>query len=125
MKRVGYFTITTIVLVLVITFCAVGTVKSISKESAASEEAYYQELEKNYIRQVRAYLEEEGFRNSGVTMTRVLTQEGKREYNVLIHNSRLNNLSDAEKEGLKAELKELYSGMEECGFYHEFLEMDL
>lgn len=125
MKKTGSFSILTVALVLVIAFLAAGTAKSISESEARLEEAYYQELEKNYISEIREYLESQGFRNSGVTMTRVLTQDGHREYSVLIHNSRLNRLSDDEKQDLKEDLKQLYSGMDECGFCHEFLEADL
>ncbi len=125
MKKIGSFSVITVALVLVIAFFAAGTAKSISSNEARMEEAYYQELEKNYILEVRGYLESQGYRNSGVTMTRVLTQDGHREYSVLIHNSRLNCLSDEQKKDLKEELKQLYSGMDECGFCHEFLEADL
>lgn len=125
MKKLSGFLLLTITLVLCITFFTAGTVKSISKENAKLEEAYYQELEKNYLSEMKAYLNGRGFYNSGITMTRTDTQEGRREYRILIHNSRLERLSGAEKEEMKEDLKAIYSGMEECGFCHEFLGTDL
>lgn len=125
MKKINGFTIITFVLIIFIALCTTKTVKSISLKEARTQEEYYQELEKHYIKQIRDYLSEEGFSNSGVTMTRVLTEEGKREYSVLIHNKRITNLSLEEKETLKYELNNLYSGMEECQICHNFLEKDL
>lgn len=124
-KKISGFIFVTIILVFIIAFCTAGTVKSISKEDTQAKEAYYQEMEKEYLAQVRTYLNSRGFFNSGVTMTRITTEEGVREYSVVIHNSRINALSDTEKTDLKEDLEELYSGMEECIFSHEFLEADL
>lgn len=125
MRRKSKFLIITVVLLLTATFFTAGTVKSISPKAAQAEEAYYQELEKQYRLQVREYLDSRGFPNSGVTMTRILTEEGRREYKVLIHHQWIGGLHETEKEELKDELKELYSGMEECGFRYKFLEADL
>lgn len=125
MKTIKSYLFATIVLVLFIAFCAAETAKSISMEDNEVKEAYYQELEQNYLAQVKAYLNEQGYFNSGVTMTRTETGEGVREYSVLIHNSRISRLSEAERESLREGLEGVFSELEECQICHEFLVADL
>lgn len=52
-----------------------------------------EQLEKDYLRNVRDLLEEYTLYNSGVTMTKVIYENGGMEYTVTIHNSRLESLS--------------------------------
>lgn len=70
-------------------------------------EQYYKGLEKEMLRGVRAYLNENGFRNSGVSLTRVVDSDSKRTYQLTVHHDRIDRMEDSEREDLKVEL---------CGF---------
>lgn len=115
MKRVG-FAVGTVLLVFVIAFSVTSTVKSQSKEELAANEAYFQVLEKEYVTAMRDYLNEAGFRNSGVMLTRTVFEDGSREYQIAIHHSRIIGLSGAEQKALKEELLEKAFTEENCSF---------
>lgn len=128
MKNMKEFTITaiiTIVLALVIAFCISGTVIGQNKGDARAEEQYYRVAEQEYMQEIRNLLEEKGYCNSGVTMNRVIEEDGTREYIVTIHHRRIENLSDEQKNALVTECQSIGFPVENCSFCHEFLETDL
>lgn len=121
------FAIITTLLVCIIAFCIVGTVKGQEADSNAETEAFYRELEGQILDDVRAYLTQEGFYNSGVTLNRIVDAEGKREYTFTIHHSRIDKMSDAERRDLALELSTRESAVLEadiftnCSFCYDFL----
>lgn len=128
MKNMKEFTITTIItvlLVLIIAFCISGTVIGQNKGDARAEEQYYQAAELAYIKEIRNLLEEKGYSNSGVTMNRVIEEDGTREYTVTIHHRRISCLSDEQKNALVTECQSIDFSVENCSIFHEFLETDL
>lgn len=128
MKNMKEFTITTIItvlLVLIIAFCISGTVIGQNKGDARAEEQYYQAAEQAYIKEIRNLLEEKGYSNSGVTMNRVIEEDGTREYTVTIHHRRISCLSDEQKNALVTECQSIDFSVENCSIFHEFLETDL
>lgn len=125
MKRVWsdmiLFVAVTCGLVTIIAFCVAGTVISKSNIGGQELENYYREQEKNLLQETKDYLTEMGFKNSGVTLTRVVDETGKRDYTFTIHHGKIDNMSENERTEL-AELLLTKTVLDEnCTFYHEFL----
>lgn len=115
------FTAVTLVLVLVTALCVVMTVKSQSSVETAAVENYYREKEQKVLADTREYLNREGFANSGVTMTRVVDEEGNREYTITVHHRKISNLQDDDRKALAAALGAFTFEEENCSFCHTFL----
>lgn len=117
MKKTGGYVAATVLLVLISAFCVAGTVKSQGREEPLSEQ-YYLELEREYVKSMRAYLNEAGFADSGVMLTRTVYEDGSREYHITIHHSRFDRLTEAEKESLLQILREKAFEEPHCSFVH-------
>lgn len=115
------FVAVTILLVLIAAFCCVGTVMSRTDLDARELEEYYLEKEHELTREIREMLEEKGFENSGVTVTRVVETDGSRLYTVTVHHGRIDDMCDEEREKLLEELKAFNFEDERCSFFHKFL----
>ncbi len=122
MKKTGRFILLTIGLILVTTFCITSTVMSHSNENFKIEESYYRQIEQEYVKDIKRCLQEAGYKNSGVMLTRVVDEKGQRLYTVTIHNEKLNRLSEDEKEHLKETLEAFSFESPDCNFFHKFLE---
>ena len=132
------FAAATIILVLITAFCIAGTVMSKGDMNTAELESYYRQVEKELLGQTREQLEELGFKNSGVTLTKVVDKEGNREYTFKIHHRKIETMSAEERLVLAETLAAGYaagtSGTAEnevigklagetfanCSFTHEF-----
>lgn len=117
---IGFMAVT-LGLVLVTAFCVVMTVKSQSNVEEVAVENYYREKEQEMLADTRAYLSREGFTNSGVTLTRVVDEEGNREYTITVHHRKISNLQEDARETLRVALQELVFEEENCSFCHTFL----
>ena len=118
MKRISKFTYACCLLLLISFCCVAGVERTLGKEEERGREEYYRQLEREYVEQLREYLNEAGFLNSGIMLTRTVTENGSREYQVAIHNSGFDRLSEEEKQIL---LRELAAGVfveENCSFQH-------
>lgn len=124
-KEMTKLIIVTILLVLVIAGSISGTVLSQAKGKPSVDNKHYQQLEREYLASVKGILTDEGFRNSGVTITKIIEEDGSRQYQVLIHHGKLDRLSEQEKETLTLQLAQIDFPVEDCSFFHEFLENDL
>ena len=116
MKKTVGFVVVTIILVVTIFMLATKTVQSSNYDDIREIEAYYQVLEKEYLTEVRGYLNDEGLVNSGVMITRVVEEDGGREYMVTIHHNRLDKFSEEEKSDLVEKLSGLAFEGENCSF---------
>lgn len=114
----------TALLVMVIALCVTGTVIGQSHIDEREMEAYYQAKEREMIVEVRNYLNDNGFKNSGVALTRVVDEEGNREYTLTIHHDRIDAMSDEKKNELKVELSAFDFSAANCSFQQEFLIID-
>ena len=114
----------TAVLIMIITLCCSITVMSKNDITAKEKQAYYLEKEREVVKETRAFLNEKGFRNSGVSMTRVVNESGVRDYTITIHHEKIDKLDGGERELLKAELEKLVFADADCTFCHEFLMYD-
>lgn len=123
-KGTVVFGMVTVCLVLISVFCITGTVYSQSKISERELENYYREKEQKMVCEVREYLNQSGFENSGVTLTRVLEADGMREYTLTVHHGRIEGMDESGRENLKEELSAFNFTAENCIFFHEFIIID-
>ena len=73
------------------------------------------------LNETKAYLTELGYKNSGVTLTRVVDESGRREYTFTIHHGKIDRMSEEEREELAQVLGKKARIDENCTFFHEFL----
>lgn len=106
----------TIILMLTIFLLTTQTVQSSNYDDIKETEAYYQVLEKAYLAEVRGYLNDEGLINCGIMITRVVEEDGSREYTVAIHHNRLDKFSEEKKAELVEELNGFAFEGENCSF---------
>lgn len=82
---------------------------------------FYLEQEKLLIQNVRGYLKANGYRNSGVTVSRTIYKDGSKEYKVVIHHDKIDALGEGEREALRGELMQ-FNFDDKDGFVYEFLD---
>ncbi len=116
MKKTFGFIGVTVLLVLTTALCVAGTVQSQSRGNMRVEECVYQQLEDGYVEEIRAYLTEEGYVNSGIMLTRTICEDGTREYQLVVHNSRFSGLTEAETDVLEKTMTEKAFAAEGCSF---------
>ena len=124
-KQISMTIIFTAILVLTIALCISATAISQAKNNHRAQTEYYRDMEQEYVGELRSFLGENGYRNSGVTMTEVVETDGSRNYTVTIHHQKIKNLSAQEKEALLTSCKELEFMDGACSISHKFLETDL
>lgn len=117
MKRAG-FLMTAGILLLTITVLIAAIARLQSNGRKRTEEAYYVELEREYVKEMKELLNTAGFQNSGVMLTRTVYEDSRREYRIVIHNGRFDSLSAAEKEDLVRELKSIGFMEADCSFVY-------
>lgn len=120
-RKEAVFVLFTVFMILSLWFFISEKVMSQNNGTVTVDEAAFLELESNYLSQVKVYLEEEGFRNSGVALSRVIETDGSRSYEVTLHHKKLNELSLEEQEKLKADIEELAFRVSGCEFQVTFL----
>ena len=77
-------------------------------------------LEERLAEETKAYLEEQGFYNSGVMVNRVVEADGSREYTVTVHHREISRMRGEERTALARELALLAFADEKCTFCHDF-----
>ena len=88
-KRYNVLKITgALLMVIAILWCVLG-IKANGAEKADNDKAYYQLQETQLKSQIKTELEELGYNNCGITMTKVMNADGLREYTVLVHHQYL------------------------------------
>ncbi len=115
------FVLFTIFLVLTMALLVSETVMSQTEGDITVDEQYYQILEQEYVKEIRAFLEQQGYRNSGVSLTRVV-EDGERDYEVVIHHKNLKKLSEKELTQLINQVEALAFEVAGCTFQVGFLE---
>lgn len=109
-----------VITVLALTFlCSMNGIAAEKSTKACREtESYYYELEQEYLKAMREYLNQEGYMNSGVMLTRTVYEDGSRAYLIRVHNSKFGGMTAEEKEMLIVELSEKAFVEENCSFEH-------
>ena len=88
-KRYNVFKITgALFMVIAILWCVLG-IKANGAEKADNDKAYYQLQETQLKTKIKVELEELGYNNCGITMTKIMNADGLREYTVLVHHQYL------------------------------------
>ena len=101
----GYgFIVVTLVLIFFIAFCVVGTVHGQEDIRRAEKELWYRERETTLLTDTRQYLNEAGFRDSGVTLSRTVDAEGNRSYTFTIHHRKIDCMDENGRQALGEEL---------------------
>lgn len=111
-------------LVMIIIMGTAMTVKSQSRNNVAIDEKYYVSMEADYMNRIRENLREDGYADSGITMTKQYGDKDSRSYRVLIHHDAISRLSPEQKDALKEELSEISFPAQNCTFSYEFLVTD-
>lgn len=114
----------TLLFIAVILFCAKGTVMSREKDGNLADRQYYRVIENEYIGEMRDVLEECGYKNCGITMTKVMEKNMPNMYTVLIHHKRLRSLDENGRESLKTALSGVSFPVEESRFSYVFMESE-
>lgn len=116
------FYVTTVILTVIILLCAGGTVRSENRDEARHIEIEIQEQQ--LLTQMRQYLNENGYRNSGVTLTYVMDESGNCEYTFRIHHRRIHKMSEEELEAFSAELLQCFPSSPDSIITCEYLLTD-
>lgn len=120
-KNIG-FMMTVLALVMVAAFCWTGVAMSRIHVNAQELEAYYQEMEREMVEDARLLLSERGFANSGVMLTRVIDEDGSRQYTLTVHHGRISKMCEEDRQLLMEELEQITFEDENCIFFHKFFE---
>ena len=113
------FYVTTVMLILIIVLCVGGTVKSESRNETQRIETRVQEQQ--LLTQMRQYLNENGYRNSGVTLSYVADEDGSCDYTFTIHHKKIDAMSEEERENFTLELLQACRSYGEGTFSCEYL----
>lgn len=116
------FYVVTVVLILIIVLCVGGTARSESRDEAQRVENRVQEQQ--LLTVVRQYLKNNGYTNSGVTLTYVTDADGDPEYTFTIHHKRINDMSEEEREAFSAELMQACNASGSYSISYEYLLTD-
>lgn len=103
MRRYGFY-IMAVALVLFIFSMMTMTVNATENKKLQHQNAYYEEMEDAYVDSLRSELAAKGYRNAGITMTKIFYENGEREYTVKIHHKHMEQLSSEEQGVLLEEL---------------------
>lgn len=120
--RMVLMVLTTVLLVLISAFAVSGTVLSQSYNSTREQKEYYKALEHEYIDSMRDFLEDQGYVNSGITMNRIIEEDGSMVYTVTIHHRRILALEPAQRNELALNCGEIKFPIEDCSLCYTFLE---
>ena len=132
------FYVVTVVLILIIVLCVGGTARSESRDEAQRVENRVQEQQ--LLTDVRQYLKNNGYTNSGVTLTYVtdangccnsgvtltyvMDESGACDYTFTIHHKRINDMSEEEREAFSAELMQACNAFGSYSISYEYLLTD-
>ena len=90
------------------------TVKGNRSDDNAVWNEYYAPMESEYVSGVREYLKENGYANSGVTLTHTTDEELNRVYTLSVHHRRLEGCSEERRENLCEVLRSMGFEDERC-----------
>ncbi|MCM1099848.1 MAG: hypothetical protein NC079_05215 [Clostridium sp.] len=107
-----------------------GQQDSAAREGGAADrdtERRYREWEEELLSDTKILLTAGGFRNSGVTLNRIVDAEGHRTYTFTIHHRHIDRMTEEERQSLAGELGALTEGFGaedpdgSCEFLYDFL----
>ena len=80
--------------------------------------------EQQLMSDMKQYLNENGYRNSGVTLTYALEEDGSPDYTFTIHHKKINSMSETERGALSAELARACNAVGNYSVSYEYLLTD-
>ena len=110
------FVLFTVLLVAGLALFISQTVMSQEEGKVSVDEKHFRVLEQEYVQEIRSYLEEQGFKNSGVSLTRVVETDGSRSYEVVLHHKGISKLTAQEQAELFEAVEELAFHIAGCNF---------
>lgn len=111
----------TILLVLCLWIFLSEPVMSQDEECVTVDEEAFQVLEGEYLKAVKQYLDVQGFRNSGVSLNRIVDEQGCRSYYITLHHRYLNKLTTEEQEVLIDTIENMGFEIASCDFRAEIM----
>lgn len=115
--RKGFvFVVVTMLLIMGLALGMASTVSSQSEENVSVSEESYVTLESEYVQKLRTILNEEGYENCGINLTRVVDGEGVRAYSIVLHHKYLDKLGEEELQELFGELAGSAFHFSNCSF---------
>ncbi|MBR4083059.1 MAG: hypothetical protein IKK33_02115 [Lachnospiraceae bacterium] len=120
-RKEAVFVMVTVLLILILWLFISETVMSQTEGNITVDEESFLQLEDDYIGTVKNYLEEKGYRNSGVTLTRVVDESGERSYKMVLHHKNMYKLSNEEQEVMLEEIAAMAFHVSGCKFQVKLL----
>lgn len=120
MKKMCMMTGVVLVLLVLVALCFKITATARVRFERQELLNYCREQEKRLVGEVRDYLSDQGYRDSGVTLTRTCYEDGSMQYRLKVHHGRIDAMEESEREALLAELSAFTFPMDRCTFVQEF-----
>ncbi len=120
MRAYRFYFITIGLIVLTFTMMTI-TVNATESKRLQHKNEYYEQLEDSYVKELRKELTGNGYRNAGITLTKVFYEDGAREYTVKLHHKRMERLNKEEQQDLLEKLSKIKFADNECRVYLKFL----
>lgn len=120
-ERALIYAVITLLIVLLGIFFYSMTARSLQAKRYAETENGYIALEKDMVREVRGYLNRIGLKNSGVMLTRVVEEEGHRQYKLTVHHVEIDGMEESQRELLANQLSQFAFVDSMCDFRYEFI----
>ena len=112
----------TIIVVILVCFTWHSSVMAQNENEQELSMEYYRELEDLYTTNLTEKLTGMGYKNAGVSTTRVYKEDGSFEYTALIHHKKIEKMNEEEKKALLKELSIIHLQAKDCVFKEEFLD---
>jgi len=86
-------------LLIVVLGCAFGIrAKGEASRIPDISNEYYKAIEQEFTAKVKERLEEKGFYNAGVSLTKIVDEDGIFQYTVSVHHRRIDKMSEYQRE---------------------------
>ena len=99
MKKREYVFLTICIVVLVMSVCGIKA-NGRTRNNIGETTARYREIEQEYSGSIKNKLEDMGYYNAGVNMTKIVNEDGSINYVVEVHHSKIDLLSEYQRNEL-------------------------
>ncbi len=94
-----------------------------NREVFREQKEYYKSLEQEYMKDMQNFLASQGYADSGVTMNRVIEEDGSLQYIVTIYHKGIVQLDVTGRGQLLSKCERIEFADKECSFCHKILEV--
>lgn len=106
-RKAGRLAIMILAVICIVLFGAAGSAKAQRQTAQEGRERRCREREEELLEQVRTYLADRGFSDSGVTLSRTVEEGRGRSYTVTVHHRRIDRMGGEERARLGGQLEEV------------------